>query len=220
MPGSLVPAAQAILAWSVDGGWPWAGLLGGQELRAGLACSLLPSPLALQAVAQPPGLCPASDLGSPGPRAFPEETSSGSTACSPTSCVPRTGREQRRQRAFTGQGGGGSVPHKGPRPQSSAPSRPRVELGKSGLWGRGRASTDDAPGFPGSPHVLQARGQRPHRVVVRMEGSPRRPPPAWLLKMLWTPSDCPTSWSLQQSSGQSQASAERSAGREGVDAGI
>ena len=185
----------------------WAGLLPAPQPPCSAGCS--PAPRLVSSIRS----------GLPGARAFPKETSSGSTACSPTSCVPRTGREQRRQRAFTGQGGGGSVPHKGPRPQSSAPSRPRVELGKSGLWGRGRASTD-APGFPGSPHVLQARGQRPHRVVVRMEGSPRRPPPAWLLKMLWTPSDCPTSWSLQQSSGQSQASAERSAGREGVDAGI
>lgn len=171
VPGSLVPAAQAILAWSVDGGWPWAGLLGGRGAKGWAGLLPAPQPPCSAGCSPAPRLVSSIRSGLPGARAFPEETSSGSTACSPTSCVPRTGREQRRQQAFTGQGGGGGVPHKGSRPQTSAPSRPRVESGKSGLWGQGRASTD-VPSFPGSPRVLQARGQRPHRVMVRMEGSP------------------------------------------------
>lgn len=104
-------------------------------------------------------------------------------------------------------------------PTLVAPPVSGLSQGKSGLWGRGCVSTD-APGFPRSPCVPQARGQRPHRVVARMEGSPRRPPSAWLLKMLWTPSYCPASWSPQESSGQSRVSAERSVGSEGVDAGV
>ena len=46
-----------------------------------------------------------------------------------------------------------------------------LSQGKSGLLGAGLVGTD-APSFPRSPCVLQARGQLPHGVVVRMEGSP------------------------------------------------